>query len=311
MKVYNSTTELKKELKDQKVGLTIGNFDGVHKGHQSLIQSALEFCNKEGLTLVVLSFHPHPKELFLEPFKNFYLTDSLQKREKLAELGVEYFCELKFDQSLAKKTSLEFLEKDLLNHLDLNHLVLGYDFKFGSDKNESIENCVSFCKNHNIKLDIVDAYKLDENIVSSSLIRDLISQGEIKKANELLGNSFTLQGKVVSGKARGKSLGFPTANLEINPKRIAPCSGVYQTCVSVDGKSYNAITNVGNNPTFEDIHEKVIETHIFDFDQDIYNQGISLSFMRKIRNEKKFSNPDELILQIQKDIEEVKRTPLC
>jgi len=311
MKVYNSLQNIAVDYPNIKFGMTIGNFDGVHLGHQSLIEQSKSFCDREGLKLILLSFNPHPKELFSPDLTDFYIIDQNQKKNKLESLGVDVFCELNFDHSLSIKTSTEFLNDLLAAQINIAHLILGYDFKFGADKEKSIEVSKEFCTNNGIQLDVLSAFKISDKIVSSSAIRELIKCGEIQKANSFLGHEFSIEGKVSKGKGRGKELGFPTANLSFDVKRIVPSSGVYKTSTLLNGINYSSITNVGCNPTFSDVTGKHVETHIFDLDKDIYGENIEITFSKKIRDEIKFNSLDELKNQITKDIVEVKREVKC
>jgi len=305
MKIYDNLQGIQRDYPNISFGMTIGNFDGVHKGHQELIDQSKSICAKEKLKLILLSFTPHPKEFFSSELNDFYISNLNSKRERLELEGVDIYCELKFDHNLSAKTSEEFLNSFL------DALILGYDFKFGSDKEKSIEVCKKFCTDNDILLDIVQALKVDNEIVSSSVIRDYIKTGDIHKANLFLGYNFSIQGRVKSGMGRGKDLGFPTANLDYDANKVIPSPGVYKTITTLDNEDYLSITNVGFNPTFADTTSKNIETHIFNLKDDIYGKTIKVKFFKKIRDEIRFNSLEELKRQITKDIEQVKKEGKC
>ena len=285
------------------IGLTIGNFDGVHLGHRDLLSKIKNECLQKGLKFVVVTFIPHPQKI-LSPEKPHLLISSYQQRRKLLEdQGVDFLIELKFTRDFSTLTPDKFLSNYLLNYPALKEFYLGYDFAFGANKVGGHDLVKSLCAPLKIDVQIQPKFEVDGKVVSSSLIREKISNGEILEANKFLSSSFKLEGVVVKGEGRGKKIGFPTANIQVAEDLIIPQKGVYVTRTYYQGMIYNSITNIGNNPTFKDTQQLHIETHLFDFDIDIYGEVLSIEFLMKVRDERKFSTVNDLITQIKSDVD--------
>jgi len=283
--------------------VTIGNFDGVHLGHRSLLEQALKTARGMSGDLVLISFVPHPQEFFSK-LNDFYLNSFEERRSLLKDFGIKYFLEISFDEEFSNLSPESFLKEYILSDKRVKKLYLGHEFSFGKSKSGNLEFVKNFLLNTGVQLEVFPEFKTSMDKVSSSLIRDLIRHGKIEKANELLGRKFFIKGRVVKGKGRGATIGIPTVNLEINPKRIVPAKGVYFTKTYFQGQPFDSITNIGINPTFGDNIQLKIETHILDFSQQIYEQEIVISFLKRLREEKKFSDFNELKMQIKADIEE-------
>ncbi len=281
--------------------VTIGNFDGIHLGHRKLLEDALEGSKRISGHLVVFTFIPHPQDFFLN-LNNFYINSFEERRKILEELGIEYLLEIKFDEKLSLLSPDDFLREYIFLDKRVIKLFLGHDFSFGKDKSGNLDFVKKFLIDSHIRLEIFPEFLINGDKVSSSVIRDLIRQGNLIKSNRFLGRDFFLNGKVIRGAGRGATIGVPTINLETDPKRIIPKNGVYFTRVKFQDKNYVSVTNIGYNPTFS--HEKKlnIETHIIGFDKQIYNEEISIFFLKIWRDEKKFENFEELKLQIKRDI---------
>jgi riboflavin kinase / FMN adenylyltransferase len=300
MKLISKLSEI---AGNKSIIVTIGNFDGVHLGHRRLLEEALKTAKGMAGDLVVISFVPHPQEFFSK-LNDFYLNSFEERRELLKDFGVKYFLEINFDEQFSNLSPEAFLREYILSDKRVKKLYLGHDFSFGKSKTGNLEFVEKFLSNSEVQLEVFPEFKTSMDKVSSSLIRDLIRHGKIEKTNELLGRKFFIKGKVVKGKGRGATIGVPTVNLEISPNRIVPAKGVYFTKTYFQGKYFDSITNIGVNPTFRDDNQIKIETHILDFSQEIYGEDIVISFLKKLREEKKFNDFNELKLQINADIKE-------
>lgn len=279
--------------------ITIGNFDGVHLGHRHLIKSIKEKM-QPGECLAIMTFVPHPLEI-LGPMSGFLLNSYTERRELFEDLGVDYLLEVKFSRDFSTLSPESFLEQYISSCANVERLYLGYDFSFGANKAGTFEFAASFLASKNIQVKMLDpSHEL--NPPSSTMIRNFLVSGDIQAANKLLGRSFYLSGRVVKGAGRGKIIGFPTANLEIEPQRLIPGNGVYASYVTRSGQRLKSITNIGFNPTFTDTKVKQVETFILDFTDDLYGEILKVELSQKIRDEKKFSSVSELVAQIGADV---------
>lgn len=287
------------------VAMTIGNFDGVHLGHQALISHAVDWAKKHSGISVVLTFNPHPLEVLSRGNsgkKHLRIFSFADQHQQIKNLGVNALFIQKFDLEFANLSSEEFMRDFISKNFNPKYLAVGYDFSFGKNRTGTLDYLKSYCDQNSIEFSIVPALKQNGEIVSSSLVRKKVEMGQVASVRKLLGRPFYLSGEVIAGDQRGRQIGFPTANLK--PEwSFFPASGVYMTQAQVGGKTYNALTNVGTNPTFKNGLEVKIETHILDFNQDIYNQDFQVHFLDRIREEKKFSNVQELVLQIKNDVD--------
>lgn len=298
MQVLKSLNELPSDLD---FGLTIGNFDGVHKGHQGLIEEIKRKCHQRNLALVLVTFVPHPL-VILRNEKSFLLNDYKERRQLLDQLGIEYLVELSFTRDFSTLGPREFLDQHILVNPRVKFFFLGYDFAFGANKAGDHEFVKKYCSDRNIEVEIQEKKEANLGTFSSSLARKFLLEGEPLKAEKILGRPFFLSGRVIKGAGRGKQIGFPTANIELDFNRLIPQKGVYATKCSFRCCNYLSITNVGYNPTFNNGEQLNVETNIFDFGEDIYGEEIKVSFFNKIRDEKKFNSVNDLIEQISKDI---------
>ena len=283
--------------------VALGNFDGVHLGHRELINTAISLARTSETTPSVLTFGCDFNEFKLG------LTDTLlmskaQKEVILSELGIELLYILDFCDEVKKMSPEEFVKKIILERLNAEIVIVGFNFRFGHKAKGDAQTLSELSEKYGFKVVIIPPIIKDDNLVSSTLIRRLISQGDVKNANKMLDRNYNMRGKVISGKGRGKKLGFATANLKSDIDYVSPKNGVYKTIVSCEGKDYKSITNIGTNPTFSDVGFS-IETHIIDFDKDIYGDYIEVEFLDFVRKERKFNSIEELIEQVNKDIEEV------
>ena len=307
MKVLHNLLDLQKpENGSPGIGLTIGNFDGVHIGHQLLLKKIKSDCEAKNLKFVVVTFVPHPQKI-LQPEKDRFLINSYDQRRQLLEtIGVDFLVEMKFTRDFSTLAPEEFLDKYLLSYPGLKNFYLGYDFAFGANKQGGFDLAKSICQEKKIHVEIQSKFELEGEVVSSSRIRQKLSEGELAQADKLLGRPFHLEGVVVKGEGRGKKIGFPTANIQVSPDLIIPSNGVYVTRTIYKGMTFQSVTNIGYNPTFKDTLITHIETNLFDFDTDIYGETLEIQFLGKIRNERKFPTVNDLISQIRADVEQAK-----
>ena len=283
-------------------GLTIGSFDGVHIGHQSLVQSMVTHANTVGLPSVVLTFYPHPSAFFRGRRPTFYINSPEEKAILLGDLGVDYIITQRFDHKLSQVSAGAFLDM-LKIHTGFSHFWVGEDFALGHKREGDIHFLEKASADHQFQLHVVAPVLLGEEVVSSTRIRQALRAGDVASVATYLGRAFTVLGEVVVGSNRGKRLGFPTANLRVQEERAYPRSGVYACIAEVVGRHWPAVTNIGIRPTFEGTQGvDTIETHLLDFNDDLYRQEIKLAFIDRLRDEQRFSNPEALIAQIQTDI---------
>ena len=280
--------------------ITVGTFDGIHLGHQQLIKKVIQVSKEEHLKSIVLTFDPHPRSV-LESQKNIRLLNTFQEKENiLTPFGLDFLVKKKFTKDFSKMSSVDFVKNILIDGLNLKHLVIGHDHHFGRNRTANITQLMEYSKLYDFKVTQVDAFQLNDISVSSTKIRNLIVDGNIDEANRFLGYNMFLSGIVVAGKGRGKKIGFPTANIQLNESKIKPGNGVYLISSIYSGIKIYGMMNIGNNPTFDD-KSPSIEVHFFDFDQKIYDENIHMQIISRIRNEIKFSGSDELSNQLIED----------
>ncbi len=300
MKVH---TNLKK-FKATNPVVTIGTFDGVHLGHQKVISRLKEFAEKHNGESVIFTFYPHPRLVTSANETTLRLLTTLEEKKNLFEkYGIDHLMIYPFSKEFSELTYSEFVEQILVDKMHTHCLVVGYDHRFGKNREGGFEYLKKCATKFNFKLEKLDALSVNEENVSSTKIREALQSGDIKKANHYLGYEFTLHGTVVSGKQLGRKLGFPTANIESSDKhKIIPGYGVYAVNVFVNGDQLKGMLNIGTRPTFnKNADNRSIEVNIFDFSEDIYGKEITLIFVDKIRNEQKFDGIEMLVEQLKKD----------
>lgn len=300
MKLYTSINQ----FEARKPVVTIGTFDGVHLGHQKVILRLQEFAKQHDGETVIFTFHTHPRLVTSPNENNLRLLTTLNEKIKLFEkYGIDHLIIYTFDKNFSELSYSEFVEKILVEKIKTHCLVVGYDHKFGKNREGGFDYLKKCAEKHKFEIEKLDALLVEEDSVSSTKIRNALQNGEIEKANHYLGYQFTLHGKVVEGKQLGRKLGFPTANIEASDKyKIIPGYGVYAVNVELNGANYNGMLNIGTRPTFnKNADNRSIEVNIFDFDGDIYGKEITLNFVGKIRDEQKFENIEMLVNQLEKD----------
>lgn len=301
MNVYsdNSVIEL-----DKNTVVTIGTFDGLHLGHRDIIRHLNKEADKRNARNFVITFEPHPRKV-LGYDNGIKLLTSLEEKKRFFELnGVENLLVVNFTKEFSQLSSAEFVEKWICNKIGVSHIVIGYDHKFGKGRDGDENLLREMGKEKGFTVSTVPPVKFDDITISSTKIRKLIADGEIKFANKLLGHNYTLRGTVVEGAKRGRTIGFPTANIgNVFEDKLIPKKGVYAVKINIGGISYGGVMNIGCRPTFNDTEELMLEVFIFDFDENIYNINVELEFLEYLREEKKFDSKEALVEQLKKDAE--------
>lgn len=299
MKIIRKIEDINRPLTNACV--TIGNFDGVHFGHQQLFATVVEKARAINGTSVVITFDPHPLQVLLPG--GIKLISTYQQKEELIGLsGIDVLLVIPFTKEFAKTTAESFVADLLVKKIGVKELVVGYDYAFGKGRSGNIDFLKQQGRVFNFPVTVVEACYRNNQLVSSTKIRELVKEGQMAAARELLGRCYQIRGTVRMGKQRGgKVIGFPTANLKFNEEDLVPKHGVYVTQVFCEGQQYGGILNIGYNPTFGE-EQLVAETHIFDFNEDIYGKPIKVNLLKFLRSEKKFSGPKELAEQIGKDV---------
>jgi riboflavin kinase/FMN adenylyltransferase len=284
--------------------LTIGAFDGVHLGHQQILQELTAGAHASGAPAVVLTFFPHPIVVLRGPQPNFYLTSPNEKAALLAEAGVDIVITHPFDYAVSQIAAREFVQ-DLKEYLGLAQLWVGHDFALGRNREGDIPTLQQFGAEMGFSMQVVEEVTGNGAVISSSLIRRALQEGDVRQATDWLGRYYNVDGKVVHGDGRGRTIGIPTANIDYWPERVIPAKGVYACRAQVNGQTWASVTNIGVRPTFDvDAVQTYVETHLLDYDGgEIYSQRLKLEFLAHIRDEQRFSGVDELVAQIHRDIE--------
>lgn len=277
----------------------LGNFDGCHKGHQELIKAALKRKAATGAKVLIVTFDPHSKDMQGAMVKRIQTLN--EKLDCFESLGVDGVLTLPFTEAFSKMDRKDFLANILMKDLGVTDIVIGHDYRFGYKGAGDVDYLETQKEGYGYTLIVVPAFKIEGTIVSSTQIRQLIEAGAVTESHKLLGYYPLVTGKVVHGAGVGKTLGFATANLLIDADKIIPKVGVYGVIGIVKGKSVKGFCNVGYQPTFDRTKQLVIEVHFFDFDEDIYEETITVYFVKRIRDEKKFNSIDELKEQLRND----------
>ena len=281
--------------------LTIGTFDGVHIGHQKIISDLVAKVKKEDLCAVVLTFFPHPR-MVLQKESQLKMIDTLKEKRQLLEiLGVEILIIQPFTLEFSRMTAIEYTRDVLVNGLGISKLIIGYDHRFGRNREATVEDLKNFGLDYDFTVEEIPAQDIASIAVSSTKVRNAITAGEIKKANQYLGRPFSLSGTIVKGDKIGRKIGFPTANLYIEEKyKLKPQNGVYLVQCHWDNQKYFGMMNVGKRPTISG-KETQIETYFFDFDGDLYGKKLNINLLEKIRDEQKYDSLESLGNQLNID----------
>ncbi|MDR3272706.1 MAG: bifunctional riboflavin kinase/FAD synthetase [Flavobacteriaceae bacterium] len=287
--------------KDRKWVFTLGVFDGVHSGHQYVIDFLKNLAETENSETALMTFDPHPR-FVLQPDTDFKLLTTLEEKILLLEqFGVQNIIIQEFSKDFSRLSALEFVRDILVKKFQIHSLIIGYDQKFGKNRDGNFEHLQNLAKTFHFDLLRLPSVNKNETTVSSTKIRNLLEKGEIEQANQYLGYEFIMTGTVAHGDRIGRTIGFPTANLEIDPQKICPKNGVYIVKVSIDNEVFTGMMNIGMRPTFGGGLKRQLEVHILNFNRNIYGKKIPIHFLDRIRDEKKFATKNELIKQLEED----------
>ena len=289
--------------------VTIGKFDGIHKGHKVLIKKAVESSKKRRIKSVVFTFENHPANYFKSYSVKNIITDN-DKMKKLKNLGIDIVLNVPFNEDMTKISADDFAKTILKEKLKAKKVIVGHDFTFAKNKEGNAKLLKKLGVKYNFKVEIIKPIKINNIRVSSTYIRKLISQGCVNKVKEYLGRNYQLEGKVIKCKQLGRTIGFPTANMEIDEEMLVPKCGTYATKVYLDKRVYFGATNIGYNPTVNGKNLS-IETNILNFNEDIYGKTIKLEFLERIRDEKKFNSLEELKTQLRFDTNFIYKKYVC
>nr|WP_237391785.1 bifunctional riboflavin kinase/FAD synthetase [Paenibacillus dendrobii] len=284
----------------------LGQFDGVHQGHASVISSAVRLAKQEGIPSAVMTFHPHPKEAMKKGNYEGNLTPLPEKQELLAGMGVDILYVVDFSDSFSQLSPQAFVD-GMLMALEVKTAIVGFDYRFGH-KGAGHAEMLRELGNGRMNVEIIPPFEQDGKKVSSSAIRSALHSGELEEANRLLGHPYRLRGEVIDGDKRGRTIGFPTANLRLDDQYVVPAKGVYAVRSLVQGEWLPGVMNLGVKPTFQEgVTAPSFEVHLLDFDRDIYGEQLTVDLVSYIRAERKFPSIQELVAQIQADAETARR----
>ncbi|HPE82867.1 MAG: bifunctional riboflavin kinase/FAD synthetase [Aequorivita sp.] len=281
--------------------VTIGTFDGVHIGHKAILKRLVETAKKDNLDSVVLTFFPHPR-MVLQQNSDIKLINTINERTQLLEnTGLDHLVIHPFTHAFSRLTALEYVRDILVNSLKAKKIIIGYDHRFGRNRNAAIDDLKEFGRTYNFEVEEISAREIDDVAISSTKIRKALNEGDIETANSFLGYNFMISGEVVEGRAIGRTIQYPTANLKLKESyKLVPKNGVYVVQSIIEGKRIFGITSIGTNPTVGG-KEKTIETHFLDFNEDLYGKKITIEFLKFIRNEETFDSVESLRQEIIKD----------
>jgi riboflavin kinase/FMN adenylyltransferase len=283
--------------------VTIGTFDGVHLGHQKILNRIAEIKSQTGLKTVVLTFDPHPRKVLFPDQKDLKLLTGIEERLELLEKnGIDIAVVYPFSRHFAQTESSFYIEQILLKQLHVKYLAIGHDHRFGKNRSGNLETLVDYSRRFQFQLEEISAKDIDQIAISSSKIRKALEEGQLDLANAYLGHPYFITALVVKGKQLGRQLGYPTANLFLeNHEKIVPANGVYFVEVDMEGARYHGMMNVGMNPTTDNNKVVKLEVNIFNFEAEIYNKHLTVRFLKRLRNEESFKDLEALKAQLKRD----------
>ncbi|MBI2328228.1 MAG: bifunctional riboflavin kinase/FAD synthetase [Chloroflexi bacterium] len=294
--------ELAELSPDKDMLLTVGVFDGVHLGHRYLISQLTEHARQQNLLSGVVTFRQHPREVLSPLTRLPYLTNLAERAKLLKEAGVAAVIILSFTQELAQLSAHQFVSL-LKKHLRMRGLLIGPDFALGRNKEGNADTLRQLGREMNFSVTVIPPQRVNGEVVSSTAIRNALADGDMKRVTNLIGRSFSLQGQVTTGAGRGAGLGFPTINLEIEPKQALPADGVYATWTYIDGEAHQSVTNIGRRPTFGG-NERTVETYILNYQGNLYGRQLKIDVIERLRDEKRFDTVEELKKQMAADVKQ-------
>ncbi|GMA47262.1 riboflavin biosynthesis protein RibF [Tetragenococcus muriaticus] len=297
----------KETIPEEEVVLVLGFFDGVHKGHQKVIETGRKIANKQGLKLAVMTFNQHPSIVFKKTNPNDvkYLTSLEQKERLMSQLGVDYLYIVDFTSLFASLSPQEFVDKYIID-LHAKYAVAGFDYTYGLADVANMQRLPQYSRGY-FEVVTVSKKTQDSDKISSTRIRECLDQGNMEKAADLLGYTYEIDGIVVHGDARGRTLGFPTANIKVDSNTRLPKEGVYATEIKIGETWYPAMGSIGHNDTFEQGRQLTVEVYILDFTQDVYGEQVSVQWNHLLRDQVAFNGAEELIQQLKKDEEDTRQ----
>jgi riboflavin kinase/FMN adenylyltransferase len=288
--------------------LTTGTFDGVHKGHQKILERLLTLkAQRAGAETVLLTYYPHPRKVLYphQPIAELHTLE--EKAEKLAEIGLDHLCLLPFDSDFSQTSPEDFVQQVLIKSLHTKHLIIGYDHKFGKNRAGDFAFLYQNRKRFGFEVEEIPKQMIDEVAISSSKIRKALAEGQVKLANLLLGYRYSLSGIVVKGNQIGRTLGYPTANIVPPPDKLIPAKGIYAVWVWVGKQRYGGMLSIGDRPTIGQNLATTIEVNLFDFVGDLYGKSLRLEFVEFLRKEEKYEGLEALRHQLEKDEQQSKQ----
>jgi riboflavin kinase/FMN adenylyltransferase len=299
MQVFESIKDL---TKNKNTVLTLGTFDGIHPGHQKIIAELIDRSKEKGYRNLVITFHPHPRTIVTNNFNIKLLTTRDEKKDILEKLDIENLLTIKFTKEFASLSPEEFIYEYLINSIGVSEIVLGHDHHFGKGRGGNVDLLQKIGSKEGFTVSVADAFYVNGEVVSSTKIRNALNDGDIVRANSLLGRSYSFTGTVVNGDKRGRELGYPTANIKLSsPDKLLPAIGVYAVRVLLGKEKHNGLLSIGKRPTFYDEGDLVTEAYIYNFNREIYGEKVTVEMAERLRGEEKFDSSEELIKQMDID----------
>ena len=301
MQVFSS---IKDFTKNKNTILTLGTFDGIHPGHLKIIDRLVDCSKEKGCRNVVITFYPHPRTVLSSGNDIKMLTSQEERKNLLEKHGVENFLTINFTKKFASLTAEEFIYDYLINGIGVSEIVLGHDHHFGKGRSGNVELLKKIGAKENFSVITVDAFYINDEVVSSTKIRNALIEGDLKKANNLLGRNYSFSGTVIGGDKRGRELGYPTANIKLSSQeKLLPAIGIYAVRVLLENEEHIGLLSIGKRPTFYNAGELVTEVYIYNFNREIYGEVVTIELVERLRGEEKFNSSEDLINQMDKDKE--------